>query len=137
MDRQKKSSDDATIPEEFSTLLREDRESIDAATLSKLNRARQTALAEMDQRSGFSRPAFWVPAGAAALLAVFVIGLAPNLMNQTEPAAPTAEAAKVPDLEMMLADESLDLMEELDFYLWLEDEQTGQRLPDNRATLRS
>ncbi len=110
-------------------LLRRSADELDAATLSRLNRARQGALAEFERRR--ARPGWragWQPAlGVAAVSA-----LAIALWVGREP-APTPDAAGVPpapviasgtnhavDLELMLVDESLELIEELEFYDWLE-----------------
>lgn len=113
-------------------LLRQSAEELDAATLSRLNRARQAALAELER--GSRRPA-WVPFGwrpAVAMAAVAVVavvlssGRVPLTPRDASPPAPVA--AETPlghvdhagEIELMLADENLEMLEDLDFYDWLD-----------------
>ncbi len=123
------------VADTAAALLQEQRESIDAATLSRLNQARQKALMEMDRkRSWLAASPSWLPAGAMAMVALLVAGISFDVL-QLDPAVQpteTRQAVKsspdVPNLEMMFADEGLDMLEELDFYLWLEEEQTTGKL---------
>ena len=85
---------------------------LDAATLSRLNRGRQAALAEA------ARPGRewlrWVPAtgvAAAVLLLMF------TLRGPGDVRAITASAT---DLEIMLGEESFEMIEDLEFYSWLD-----------------
>jgi len=135
---------DEELLQRLGSQLREQREHLDAPTLSKLNQARQRALEELDgktSRSWFGSAL--LPVGVAAALMLAVAGVAPlvfeaGLQSDGQPAATqagveaTEPAADIPDLDMMFADESLELMEEIDFYLWLEDEQStaDQRYSD-------
>ncbi len=87
---------------------------LDAATLSRLNQGRHRALAELDQgaspRGVWLR---WVPVtgvAAAALVTVMV-------MNGQAPVDQPVTAA---DFEMLLEEESLEMLDELEFYTWLE-----------------
>ena len=88
-------------------------EQLDGATLSRLNRARHAALAEMRQPTRqWSR---WVPAtgvAAAALVAVIVMQN-PAGFDEPLPAA-------VADLEILLGEDSLEMLEDLEFYSWLD-----------------
>jgi len=88
-------------------------EQLDAATLSRLNRARHEALAEMHQPTRqWSR---WVPAtgvAAAALVAVMVMQN-PAGLDEPLPAA-------VADMEILLGEDSLEMLEDLEFYSWLD-----------------
>jgi len=84
---------------------------LDAATLSRLNRGRQAALAEVD------RPGRewlrWMPAtgiAAAVLLAVITLQ-GPGEMDVI--------SAPATDLEILLSEESIEMLEELEFYSWL------------------
>jgi len=105
----------------------------DAATLSRLNQARQKALEKMDKRSSVFTPG-WLPAGAVALVAIFAVGLSFDVFRNDsasynnadlgQEATVSAPEAELPDLEMMFAEESIDMMEEVEFFLWLEDEET-------------
>jgi hypothetical protein len=63
-------------------------------------------------------PVRWMlPAGAAAAIAAgLIIGL-----PDSDPAYPELVATDaVEDMELLLADESLEMIEDLDFYLWLD-----------------
>lgn len=87
---------------------------LDAATLSRLNQGRHRALAELD-RGQSDRGVWlrWVPVtgvAAAALVTVMVLnGEAPNDQPVT-----------ASDFEMLLEEESLEMLDELEFYTWLE-----------------
>ena len=91
---------------------------LDAATRSRLTQARYRALEELKP----ARPAWqWslAPVGtlaAAALVVWLTIGQAP-------PAADDLGGASLGDLELLLAEEDLEMLdEELDFYGWLEEQ---------------
>ena len=88
-------------------------EQLDAATLSRLNRARHAALAEMQQPTRqWSR---WMPAtgvAAAALVAVMVMQN-PAGIDEPLPAA-------VADMEILLGEDSIEMLEDLEFYSWLD-----------------
>ncbi|MCC7257821.1 MAG: hypothetical protein IT486_05580 [Gammaproteobacteria bacterium] len=96
-------------------LLRQGAGDIDAATASRLNRARQAALAEFDRRPA-RLPAYWRPAFAAAAVAVLAVAL----WVDREPLPRTAGAEAALELELMLADENLEMIEDLEFYDWLQ-----------------
>lgn len=89
-------------------------ERLDAATLSELNRRRQAALAEVS--SGNRRVLWgrWLPAAGvtAAAVAAVVMMQSPAVI---EP--PVDEAA---DFEILLSEDKLEMIEELEFYAWLE-----------------
>ncbi|HNP62884.1 MAG TPA: hypothetical protein PKH39_03060 [Woeseiaceae bacterium] len=86
-------------------------DSLDAATLSRLNRGRQTALAELARPNrGWQQ---WMPASglaAAVLLAVFAF---------RGPAEVDFSGEPVTDLEILLSEESIEMFEDLEFYSWL------------------
>ena len=90
-------------------------ESIDAATLSRLNQGRHAALAELQNGSAMRYWSRWLPAtgiAAAALIAVMIVG-GPDETGL--PAAPVA----VSDFEILLNDEPLEMLEDLEFYSWI------------------
>ncbi len=90
---------------------------LDAATLSKLNQGRQAALAEIASASPSWRWSRWMPAtgmAAAALVAVVVLrGPAP-----VDPLDGTNST--VTDFEILMSDAALDMIEELEFYTWID-----------------
>lgn len=93
-------------------------ENLDAATRSRLNQGRQAALAAVSTAGnpwGKWAPAFGV--AAAAVVAVVIWTGNPA----TEPfTPPTANA----DIEILLTEDSFEMLEDLEFYSWidLEDE---------------
>ena len=107
--------DEAWI-ERATALLDRSAENLDAATLSRLNRARQAALAQRR-----TAPPRWVwGAGLAGVAAaVFAVALGLHRFAAPPPTAPTPLQAG--DIDLLTSDEdSLDLYENLDFYAWLE-----------------
>lgn len=88
---------------------------IDAATQSRLNRGRQAALAQGRRGVGYVRLLQWAPvagvAAAAVLAVVFWSGIAP--VDELAPAA-------AGDFEILLAEDSFEMLEELEFYSWLD-----------------
>ena len=92
---------------------------LDAATKSRLTQARVRALDELpgSLRKRWS-PRWLVPAGAAAAVALAAWLV---LVPRPQPEEPMQIAA-LGDLELLLAEEDLELIEELDFYAWLEEQ---------------
>ncbi len=90
---------------------------LDAATRSALNQSRQVALKELGSRRPLRMT--WLPAAGVAAAGVAA------LMLWT--ANPTLEQKAVPgaaDIEILLTEDSLEMLEELEFYSWMElDEQ--------------
>lgn len=94
-------------------------ERLDAATLSRLNRGRQRALEELDSRRRLGAWLRWVPATGVAAAAVLTV------MIMNDPAVPLPEESlSVTDFELLLEDDSLEMLEDLEFLLWLETAET-------------
>jgi hypothetical protein len=98
-------------------------EQLDAATLSKLNQARQQALSQVGQsapRQAWSR---WAPAGgiAAAAAVALLVMQQPGLDNTV--VAPSMAS----DFELLLDENELDMFEELEFFALLDElEERGE-----------
>ena len=93
-------------------------EALDAATLSRLNRGRQRALAELDGARRHGAWLRWLPAtgvAAAALLAV-MLAVEPGTAVPDDPVSAS-------DFGMLLEDDSLEMFEDLEFYSWLEGDE--------------
>ena len=92
---------------------------LDAERLSKLNRARQQALEELDRGFAFGGWTRLLPAGGAAAAAVLValIVLRTDEVAIDLPVAPTAAET---DFELLIDEDSLEMLEELEFYSWME-----------------
>jgi hypothetical protein len=109
--------DDARWVDRATALLDASANNLDAATLSRLNRARHAALA--------ARPGRWRPwtigaglAGAAAAMLAIAIGLHGLIGAPMTHAAAPLDAS---DIDVLASDDdTLDLSENLDFYAWLE-----------------
>jgi len=99
-------------------LLDESAQNLDAATLSRLNHARQRAMGERR-----SAPRWIIPAGLASacalLLAVAVLHGHPGaLHSHSDVGTPTSHDSPVGDTEASADDD--DFYEDLDFYVWLD-----------------
>ena len=92
---------------------------LDAATRSKLNQARQRALTEMD------RPALLplrIPVPQAAVAAVAVAAISALFIFRADVTTDDSsiDFAAASDIEILLAEDDLEFLEELEFYAWLE-----------------
>ena len=113
MSKRKESAMDQQFVEQAKRHFDESVDNLDAATRSKLNRGRQQALAELDR--GGIRWLEWAPAtgvAAAAVLAV-VLWTGNDSANDMEPGT-------VADIEILLTEDSLEMLEDLEFYSWIE-----------------
>ena len=97
-------------------LLIENEKSIDAATLSRLNQARQAALDSGKHRTGSFLTGKWLPIAAAALLVITVI----NYQMLDDGSQNVAIAYDVADL--MMQTEDPEFLDELEFVAWLTEE---------------
>jgi hypothetical protein len=89
-------------------------DALDAATLSRLNRGRHAALAELQRpRHQWSR---WVPAtgAVAAILVAVVVLQSPTAIDDI------AAVNSVTDMEILLGEDSIEMLEDLEFYSWLD-----------------
>jgi hypothetical protein len=95
-----------------------------------LNRARQAAVAEVE-RTRRSPWRTWLPAAAAASVALLAVVLWRVPGNGVEPAARSAEPAPAVEVvEMLATSEEFDVAaEDPEFYTWL----ASQDLPANGA----
>lgn len=105
-------------------LLRRSADELDAATLSRLNRGRQAALAGLRPagvRRGWLKPAFSSAAVALLFVSVWVgRGVDPGPVPVPVPEQTVANPLVAPDLDVLLGDENLEMMEDLEFYAWLD-----------------
>ncbi len=89
---------------------------IDQRTRDELARRRRAALDAAGPGSFRTR---WLPAGAAAAALVVGVMLVTGTPDRTGlPVA--ADDSEEQDMEILLAEESLELYEELEFYAWLD-----------------
>jgi hypothetical protein len=132
MSEQPDDRDDAELERHARDMFQASVDELDAATLSRLNRSRQQALAvaEGRNRSGW-RWTVWAPVGAlaAGVLAAALLLNSPSETGRPVPVAATAAGADLQQdpLELLAAGEDLDLVTEadLEFYAWVELETAG------------
>lgn len=107
-----------TWPAQAKALLDQSVEQLDAATLSRLNRARQAALAQRRPR-----PRQWLlPTGLASACMLLLALLTwhayvPRLAPSDTPVARTTSSG---DLDLVSGEDSLEFYQDLEFYAWLE-----------------
>jgi hypothetical protein len=93
---------------------------LDGATRSRLTQARHRALAGREPKRRIGPRWLLVPAGtlaAAALVAWLTLWQAPPVSDTN------LQATELTDLEILLAEEDLEMLdEELEFYGWLEEQ---------------
>jgi hypothetical protein len=116
-----------SLEDKSQQLLRDSAENLDGSTRSRLTQARHAALAELT--SGKSQRIRWMlPAGAAAAGV-----LAVAMLSNRAPVTHTETLAVVDDIEIMTAEDSLEMYENLEFYAWL-DEVSDEELANDTAT---
>ena len=106
--------------------LRASADQLDAATLSRLNQARQRALEELPgQRVQW--PWRWLmPAGSlaiAALVAVFVLQQPLQTTVDPIPVAHDMSEDQAVDFELLMGEDDLEMIEDLEFFAWLSVEE--------------
>ncbi len=106
-------------------VLEQSAQGLDAATLSRLNRTRQAALALHRPRA--ARPWF-LPAGLASAC---VILLAATVWHAYVPAGVPALPLSATmsgnggDVDLVSGDDSLEMYQDLEFYAWLDAQEQG------------
>jgi hypothetical protein len=88
---------------------------LDAATLSRLNQGRHKALEEL-RRPGLVTWGRWAPAAGVAAAAVVAV----VMVNGTGGEAPVGDAVTATDFEMLLEADSLEMLEDLEFFSLLD-----------------
>ena len=102
---------DDKFAKEAKALFDESVDKLDAATLSTLNRGRHAAL----EASGKGRSVWlrWAPGlGVTAVIVVAVI--------MATPRPDVLDAVPASDIDILLGEESIEMLEELEFYAWME-----------------
>ncbi len=121
--KQHRHSDDEFV-DRVGQRLRDSVDELDATTLSRLNRARQVALEEMDKSaSGRRWGNSWVAAGAAAAVAVIAVALWQGQIPDPESGSVPMVADEVVDIELLLDDGDLEMYAELEFFVWLPEDE--------------
>lgn len=90
-------------------------ERLDAAALSRLNQGRHAALEGLLNGQGIADWRRWAPAGGVAAVALVTV------MVMRGPELESMPTEVVSDFDILLEGDSLEMLEELEFYSWLED----------------
>ena len=96
-------------------------EGLDAATLSKLNRGRQAALAELSTTQGGQVWSRWLPATGVAVAALVAVLMLQSPSGTDAPDITDAAAMEFAmDMDILLNDDNLEMIEDLEFFSWIE-----------------
>ena len=106
--------DDERFADQAKELFDDSVERLDAATLSQLNQRRQAALADVASKDSRVLWGRWLPAAGVTAAAVVAVVM---MQGQPDIAPPVDEAT---DFEILLSEDNLEMIEELEFYAWLE-----------------
>jgi hypothetical protein len=87
-------------------------QALDASILSRLNQARQKALAQNVSNKWNLRNALWIPATVTATLAIALI--AGNVLLQQPSDENMAQQFTYEDIEILISDADIDLLEDMD-----------------------
>lgn len=119
-------SNEVEFAEKAGALFQHSVDELDAATQSRLNRARQAAISQaVDNRAWLGRRSPWIPAtGVAAAAAVAVVMW--STTRQIEPYETLAPLTEISDFEILLDEDGLDMLEDLEFYAWLGSEPASE-----------
>ena len=109
----KKAANRDAFTEKSKALFNDSVERLDGAALSRLNQGRQRALAELDRAAPHGPWLRWVPVTGVAVVALIAV----MVINQP---AQVDEPITATDFEMLIEHEELELLEDLEFYTWLE-----------------
>jgi hypothetical protein len=106
---------DDKLERQAKALFDESVERLDGARLSELNRARHRALEELD-RGGLGWWGLVLPAGGAAALTVALVAVLLLRTETIEVDMPVEPSSAELDFEMLSNEDSLEMLEELEFY---------------------
>ncbi len=122
-------SGDRAVEERTKLLFDESVSSLDPQTRSKLTQARYRALEELEGSAPAGWRPRWIPAGVLAA-GVLVVVMLWQGQPAVSPDTPAFDVAALSDLEIILGDGDLGLLQELEFYAWL-DEQAEIVTPES------
>jgi len=114
MKERKDMTADRAFADQARKLFDESVEALDGQTRSRLNRGRQAALEELT--SGTPVWVQWAPAAGVAAAAIVAV----VLWTGNPPVDELTPGASVADFEILLAEDSFEMLEDLEFYSWIE-----------------
>jgi hypothetical protein len=121
MKKRKDMAADKAFAEKAKQLFDESVEDLDGQARSRLNRGRQAALDEL----ATGRPVWvqWAPAAGVAAAAVFAV----VLWTGNQPVDELTPEASATDFEILLTEDSFEMLEDLEFYSWIDlDEEADE-----------
>ena len=112
------------VEERAKELFDESLGNLDGRTRSALNQARHAALTELEGRQRQGAWRFWGPLSGVAAAALFVAVVFGPVWTTLQPTPDNAMPLE--DFDIIADAENLELLEDLDFYAWLD---TTEALP--------
>ena len=97
-------------------------ERLDASTRSKLTRARNRALDEVKQ-GATRRRWIWAPAGGLAFAAIVTVVIGSGGLRS----GGETDAVALEDIDIVADSENLDMLQDVEFYMWLDDEPADEQ----------
>lgn len=110
--------DDSQLARRAAERLSRSAEAVDDATRARLRAVRLRALEALDERPRFARPLVFSSVAALAAVALAVVLVVPR--RTMEPSPDRVLGVGLEDIDILGADEDLELYEHLEFYRWLE-----------------
>jgi len=106
-------------------ILRAEADSLSGADRSRLNRSRQQALTELETKRSRPRLFALAPASGAVLASIVAAVVWFGALQTGAPelpigAMPLTESAIPDDIDTLTVDENFELLEDLEFYNWLQ-----------------
>lgn len=112
----KKPNHDEELARQAKELFDDSVERLDAATLSRLNRSRHEALAEIERMRPVGEWARWMPATGVVAAAVVAVVVWQGVSTE----GPLPSTDSVTDFEILIGEDSLEMLEDLEFYGWID-----------------
>lgn len=106
-------------------LLLESIDHLDGGTRSRLTQARYAALTQLEARKTYGLPGagrWLLPAGGLAAVAAAIVWLGARGVDAPVQTAAVNMTSPLDDMEIMGGAENLELLEDLEFYAWLDAE---------------
>lgn len=100
-------------------LMRQREDAMDAATLSRLHRIRSSAVNQTARRAWWSPLRLSAVGGGLAAAALSVVVIAPWHSEPLSSEAAVVAGLSKEDIELLATSEDLELLADLEFYLWL------------------
>lgn len=124
MNERKDTAADEAFARKAKQLFDESVEGLDGETRSRLNRGRQAALNEL----ATGKPVWvqWAPAAGVAAAAVFAV----VLWTGNQPVDELTPEATAADFEILLTEDSFEMLEDLEFYSWIDLDEETEETPE-------